>query len=678
MHTPQPFRWTSKLRHDVGMVTVISALLVVVVSVPLLVLLIREIAQGSRSRSPLISRNASSKRIAGVAFAVVLMLSAGMLASLLPLCCVAGDGEAASVGDIAYAIALFVLLAIYPTGTLVPRWIGVVAALASVLFCANALGGPALESAWLWPLPVLPPLLALVGAQGFRYLRRASVDERERARWPLLATLLALLIVVPADAVSRWVSGGSLSPAALTALSGLVSRVALLLPAVGFALGLLARRSPSVDRALRWLLWVAGSAIVFAAGYTAGVLTGSALGVTPVGAGWIGGGFVALLGPFVVKTMQRAADWLVYRGRPDPLATVSALGDRLSTGIQPGDVPDTIVTTVRDALGVASVVLENATGTLARAGEPEGMLPDGIARGRGEHGRGERARGEQWEISYRGAVLARLWVTPRPGESELTPTDRTLIAQLANHAAPALHGAATLEDLQRARSRLVLAREEERRRLRRDLHDDLAPSLVGLRLSALAIETLARTPDDRLERVAAELVSDIGGALRQVREIAHGLRPPVLDEEGLVGAIRVRIAARGSLGASETPAPGEGKDTEPRIVVTAPELRLELPPAVEVAALRIVQEAVTNVRQHARATLCRIEIHREPTCLVIAVTDNGHGFASTDTAISGEGLGHKSIRERASELGGTVDIRSGTTGTLVQVVLPTEDVVTGR
>ena len=193
-------------------------------------------------------------------------------------------------------------------------------------------------------------------------------------------------------------------------------------------------------------------------------------------------------------------------------------------------------------------------------------------------------------------------------------------------------------------ARLLLAREEERRRLRRDLHDDLSPTLSGLGLSAAALAKRADGVDRALAATARDLASDIQDAVEQTREIAYGLRPPILDDRGLVAAIRDRVH-------------GAVADRL-RVDVVAPEELLPLPAAVDLAALRIVQEAVANVRHHADASRCIVLIEREPGELRLRIEDDGRGIPPRVRS----GIGLTSIRDRARELGGSTTIGSSPDG----------------
>ena len=222
-------------------------------------------------------------------------------------------------------------------------------------------------------------------------------------------------------------------------------------------------------------------------------------------------------------------------------------------------------------------------------------------------------------LHYQGAAVGQLLVCPRRGEADLGPTDRRLLADLAQQAGVAVHGVRLMDelrevnaDLRRSRERLVLAREEERRRIRRDLHDDLAPTLAGLALGADAVADLVPTRPDRAQALARELHGQIREAVGGIRRLVHDLRPPTLDEYGLLAAIRERAAMLGAGGA-------------PAIAVEAPADLPPLPAAVEVAAYRIAQEALMNAVKHAagaplhrpRSTVAR----RQPE-----IHDDGRGL----------------------------------------------------
>ena len=246
-------------------------------------------------------------------------------------------------------------------------------------------------------------------------------------------------------------------------------------------------------------------------------------------------------------------------------------------------------------------------------------------------------------VTYRGEELAILHLSPRRGESGFTARDRRVIAALVGQAAPALHGARTLAELRESRARLVTAREEERRRLRRELHDSLGPALSGLSLSAAALARRTGLPE------ATELHRDIQDVVHQTRDIAYELRPPVLDDHGLVAAIL----------------DGTRRSDRLDVRVTAPE-PLVLPAAVDLAALRIVSEAVANTRKHAQASSVAVHLAVLNGRLEVSVSDDGRGLP----AAVRPGIGMHSITERAAELGGTARYDRAASGCRLLVTLP--------
>jgi signal transduction histidine kinase len=244
-----------------------------------------------------------------------------------------------------------------------------------------------------------------------------------------------------------------------------------------------------------------------------------------------------------------------------------------------------------------------------------------------------------------------LVAAPPHGLTALDGRDRPVLATLAQLVAGSIRAEALTADLLDARHRLVAAREEERRRLRRDLHDGLGPVLTGLGLNLDAARSqLDRDPD----RVAAYLTNAKDASaqvIADLRDLVYGLRPPALDELGLVGALRVQTDRL-------------SRDAGILIELVSPD-ELSLPAAVEVAAFRTVVEAVTNVIRHSPAAKVRVELACGPHGLSIDVTDDG-GPAPTWTA----GVGLTGMRERAEELGGRCIVGPTPDGGRVQVTFP--------
>lgn len=255
-------------------------------------------------------------------------------------------------------------------------------------------------------------------------------------------------------------------------------------------------------------------------------------------------------------------------------------------------------------------------------------------------------------IAYRGEPVGRLVLPARGLRSRLSESDEGLLADLVRQAATAARTSRLAEELQASRERLVVAREEERRRIRRDLHDGLGPALGGTVFQLESARLLVdRDPAQAREQIAAarDQVQDV---VTDVRRLVHELRPPALDDRGLVGALSQQ-AERLSAGG-------------PLTTVDAGDLGT-LPAAVEVAAYRIAGEALTNVARHAHATRCTLRLEAGDRALVVTVEDDGRGIAGDAEA----GVGMVSLRERADELGGTVEVCCPPgRGTVVRAVLP--------
>jgi signal transduction histidine kinase len=360
-------------------------------------------------------------------------------------------------------------------------------------------------------------------------------------------------------------------------------------------------------------------------------------------------GVVAVLFAPLRNYLQRRVNHLMYGERDDPYAVLSRLGQRLEASLAPDAVLPAVVRTVREALKLpyAAIELERdgTFETVAAAGEPvedPSRLP----------------------LAYGGEEVGRLAVGMRAGDDAFGPADRRLLDDLAHQIGVAVHAVRLADeamqlsaDLQRSRERLVTAREEERRRLRRDLHDGLGPRLAAQTLKVGSARSLYRQDPAAADTLLAELEHDIESALSDVRRLVYDLRPPALDELGLVEAVREAAAQYGVNGVS--------------ISIRAPERLPLLPAAVEVAAYRIVQEALTNVVRHAGADSCLVRLSLNEV-LELEITDDGVGLPADRRA----GVGLSSMLERAAELGGTCVIEpapSGGARVLARLPLPERD-----
>ena len=310
---------------------------------------------------------------------------------------------------------------------------------------------------------------------------------------------------------------------------------------------------------------------------------------------------------------------------------------RSAAAAAPGQV---VLLTLGPLTNVAEALRAPAVGLALKYGDDFALTaaaPTGTPAAALEAAAGSEAAGsEAIPVLYHGLAIARLLVAPRAPSEAYGPADRRLLHELARQAAPAVHAFRLANDLRRSRERLVLAGEEERRRLSRDLHDGLGPALASqaLKLEA-ALELLERDPA-QAARLLVEVKDQTQSVVGSVRQLVYALRPPPLDQLGLIESIRAH---------AQSLSPNSG------LVVTLESSALPpLPAAVELAAYRIVLEAFTNVMRHAHASQCCIRLSAPPAeaRLALEVSDNGQGLPPEPQP----GLGLTSMRERAEELGG--------------------------
>jgi signal transduction histidine kinase len=336
-------------------------------------------------------------------------------------------------------------------------------------------------------------------------------------------------------------------------------------------------------------------------------------------------GIVAVAVQPAYAFLRRRIEQWVYGYRSDPAVALRRLGARVETA-DPLHVVDTITASVAEALKVDRAWVE-------APGEQTSDDP----------------RTTRVPLVHRGDRIGDLAVEVPAGRT-LSAADIALLHDLAQQAAVTVRAAQLASELQASRSWIVTAREEERKRLRRDLHDGVGPSLAAILLKLQAPQ-LRRDETERNE-LLAEICGETKAAIAEVRRVVDDLRPPAIDEVGLLGAIRQRAASLST----------------DRLVfgVHGPEALPPLPAAVEVAAFRIASEAMTNVAKHSDASRCTVDVELAGT-LGLTVSDNGRGGAQG----IGSGVGWTSMTERAAELGGSCTISSRREGGLVvRAVLP--------
>lgn len=317
--------------------------------------------------------------------------------------------------------------------------------------------------------------------------------------------------------------------------------------------------------------------------------------------------------------------------RDDPYRVVSALSSRLEQTQTPEAMLPTLVETIGHALKLpyTAIELERDKGleVVADYGEPVGepvRLP----------------------LVYQGERIGDLVVCARGIGEGFNDSDLRVLTDVARHAGAVAYTARLTTDLARSRSRLVRTREEERRRLLHDLHDGVGPTLAAAALGLQVVRQVMGANQVAAEEMLTRLEDELQGAIGEIRRVAHGLRPPVLDQLGLATAVREHASTlAGRMGGN-----GEAPLT---IAVDVSDELPQLPAAVEVAAYRIVCEALTNVARHSGAHSCTVRVWLDRD-LHVEVLDDGAGLGETRR----NGVGLRSMRERAGELGGDFLVES--------------------
>ena len=557
-------------------------------------------------------------------------------------------------------ISLFFFFYIFPDGRFVPRWtrwslLGAVIFWGIDFFFTSPSFDLFAQNRIVAAVIFIILILSVVVAQVYRYIYISTLVQRQQTKWVFFATSIGISFFTGLDIVVAFFPDNAI-----------VSNVIMYIILITACYCLLILIPLSMSFAIfRSRLWEIDSIINRTLVY--GTLTASIVIFYVVVVGGLGvvfqvqgNLFISLFATSVVailfqplrNRLQRTVNRLVYGERDDPYSILSRLSQRLETTLAQGAMIATIVETVALALKLpyaAISLTQDGRSTIAAAFGKSGN-EEGYAR---------------FPLLVQSETVGELMLAPRlPGET-FTAAELRLLQDLTSQVGMAVSAQRLSADLQRmalalqlSRERIVLAREEERRRLRRDLHDDLGPTLAALALSATNVGDLIPTDPDAAIQMTNELQSELRATIGNVRRLVYELRPPTLDELGLVAAIRERAVQLGSL-------PTGGV----QIRVQAPETLPVLPAAVEVATYRIVLEALTNITRHAHAQngLVRLSLREDGNALQIEVIDDGIGLPPERH----RGVGLFSMRERAEELGGscTIEKQNGS-GTRVYAQIP--------
>lgn len=588
-----------------------------------------------------------------------------------------------ALGEVSFVFFLY----LFPTGRFAPRWTGWLA-LGWLAFRLPTifLPGSSFDTT-LWP-PLFNGLLWLIFLGGviliqiYRYRRVSTPPQRQQTKWVVFGISLAfggfltIFVVLRLLFLPNLFDLGSLLAWAVITINDLL--LTLIPLSIGFAI-------------LRYRLWEIDLIINRTLVY--GLLTASVVGIYVLVVGYLSllfrtrdnffisllaTGLVAVLFQPLRERLQRGVNRLIYGERDEPYAVLARLGERLEATLAPAAVLPTLVETVAQALKLPYVAI-----TLAVEDERQ-VRPPNVAEQPFEQveaaNHGPKVShlptdashqlvavvgtpvGEllPLPLTYQREVVGHMFLAARaPGEA-FSSADRDLLGILAHQAGAAAHALRLTvrlqrltEDLQHSREQLVLAREEERRRLRRDLHDGIGPTLASLTQRLDTARRLVPREPEAAMRLLDDFKTQVRSTIAEIRRLVYALRPPVLDEFGLLSALREQIITY-------------DQPDGLQVVLEAPEQLPPLPAAVEVAAYRIILEALTNVVKHAQAQHCLIRLWLADG-LHLEVTDDGRGLSPGSPA----GVGLTSMRERAAELGGECRFESVTPhGARLSVRLP--------
>jgi signal transduction histidine kinase len=448
--------------------------------------------------------------------------------------------------------------------------------------------------------------------------RRAVGAQRAQLQWLSLGGIVLLLALL--DPFTGAGSGGDV-----------VFAIGLAAPPLAIAVAMVRHQLFDVEFALnRTIVFVVLSAIVVGVYLGVVVAVGSIAPSSTLGVVLVA--VVAVVAASGRSIVQAGVDRWLFGHRRDPYAVVARVGRHVAPASEPQEALQRLVDALRDALRLPYVAFDGALTVTSGEAVADWHTEPVFALGQqvGELHAGFRKAGEKFSAEEKAAI-----------------------AEVGSRAATLAYAASLVDDVAQSRARIVLAREEERRRLRADLHDGVGPALAGTahQMDALARRMSSGPPD--LHDRAVEIRERLREVVGDVRAVTHGLRPPVLDHVGLAGAMRRLV---------------DGFDV-PECTVSIDDAWGDLPAAVEVAAYAIASEAVSNAVRHSAAGRIHLDARVEAGSLVVSISDNGRGIPPR----SHGGLGLMSMGERAVEVGGRLDVsgRPGG-GTVVRALLPLE------
>jgi signal transduction histidine kinase len=569
----------------------------------------------------------------------------------------------------AVGIAAFILFFfLFPSGKFTPKWTAYLCLAIIVLRVPGMLWPFSPMDMRYWSMVIFLIWFciwigSMISIQIYRYKKVLTAVEKQQAKWAVYGMIMAISLLFGQTVFFITQQDSILvDPFKLYYLDLGIHTGMLLIP-IALGMAILRHRLWDIDLIVNRTIVYVLMTIFTIAVYIIGVWYTSLIFQTSnhLFSSLIATGIVAVLFAPLKEKLQQLINRMMYGKNDDPYSILIQLAKEMKNPNEPENVLHMVVRNIRETLRLPYVSL-----SLYQNGVEIVVSEDGAAVSENLH---------PYMLVHGGEQLGVLALAERsPGEG-FTQSDKKFIDVLVHQASVIVQSTKVsmdlkllAADLQESRERLVLAREEERRKLRANLHDDLAPRLAALALTSAAAESMVETNPE----VTKEILADFGSAIRQtvteIRGLVYDLRPPTLDEMGLIGAVHERIKELSILTKTED----GGKMA---FVLHAPCELPALPAAVEVAAYRIITEAIVNIVRHSEAKNCKIDLNflknSQETGLQINIHDNGKGYRPVKERSDKGGIGVDSMRERATELGGSFRIEKGKeNGTNISVFLP--------
>jgi len=469
---------------------------------------------------------------------------------------------------------------------------------------------------------------------------RSEGEERLQLKWFMAAALLLVATLIP------WFLTNLL-------FTGLLTNVAFLCLWLAVAVAIMKYRLYGIDFVISKAVLYGSLAVFITAVYAALVVGVGAL------AGNMHSPLLAALAAAVVavafqpvrRWAERLANRVVYGKRATPYQVLSDFAHRIGGAVANEDVLPQMAQIVAAGTGAESVVVwlrvddelrPEASSDSSPHAAPlplDGRAGDELAAG------GHTVNGQKMPslpdadvtvpVMHQGKLLGAISIR-MPRDEPLRPAGEQLVTDVASQAGLVLSNAGLVEDLRASRQRLVATQDETRRRLERNLHDgaqqDLVALAIKLRLAESTVENLAQA-----KQAFGELQAEAGEALKNLRDLAHGIYPPVLADLGLAAALNAQA----------------GKSAVP-VTVEADGIG-RFPQQIEAAVYFCCLEALQNIAKYAHASQVSIRLQAQNGMLGFTVSDDGAGYDARHTPM---GAGQRNMADRLAALGGQLDVRS--------------------